>query len=170
MRFFTAPLTPGLRKEAFNSGNQILDRYLKELANQDMKRKLASCFVHPALDSNLITGYFTLSNSSIPPEMIPYKLKKKLPKGYQQIPVTLLGRLAVDVKYQGQGIGKLLLFDALKRSFLATNVIGSYAVVVTPTDENAEKFYKRYGFIWLPDSGKMFLPMKQINILSENPA
>ncbi|MEX0983306.1 MAG: GNAT family N-acetyltransferase [Bacteroidales bacterium] len=170
MGFFTVPLNSEFDKEAFNSGNQILDRYLKEIANQDIKRKLASCFVHPDLDSNHITGYFTLSNSSIPPEMIPYKLKKKLPRGYQQIPVTLLGRLAVDVKFQGQGIGKLLLFDALKRSFLATNAIGSYAVVVDPTDENAEQFYKRYGFIWLPDSGKMFLPMKLINILFENPA
>lgn len=170
MYFYTVPLTSAYRREAFNSGNQILDRYLKELANQDMKRKLASCFVHPDLDSNLITGYFTLSNSSIPPEMIPYKMKKKLPKGYQQIPVTLLGRLAVDVNYQGQGIGKLLLFDALKRSFLATKTVGSYAVVVDPTDANAEKFYKRYGFIWLPDSGKMFLPMKPISMLFENPA
>lgn len=170
MHFFTVPLTSEFNKETFNSGNKILDRYLKEIANQDIKRKLASCFVRPDLESNQITGYFTLSNSSIPPEMIPYNLKKKLPRGYQQIPVTLMGRLAVDVKYQGQGIGKLLLFDALKRSFLATKEIGSYAVVVDPIDANSEKFYSRYGFTWLPDSGKMFLPMKLINLLFEHSA
>ena len=81
------------------------------------------------------------------------------------MPVTLLGRFAIDKSSQGKGVGKLLLIDALKRSYFASQSIGSMAVVVDPVDEPAVNFYKRYGFIWLPDSKKMFLPMKTISRL-----
>jgi predicted N-acetyltransferase YhbS len=73
-----------------------------------------------------------------------------------------MGRLAVDVKYKGQGLGKRLLIDAMKRSYETSNTIGSMAVVVDPLDEGAEQFYVKYGFIKLPDSGKMFLAMGTI--------
>jgi len=85
--------------------------------------------------------------------------------GYKSLPVTLLGRLAVNEKSKGRGLGKLLLIDALKRSFEASKVIGSMAVIVDPKDENAVKFYDKFGFILLPDSKKMFLSMKTIEQL-----
>jgi len=73
--------------------------------------------------------------------------------------------LAVDKIYQGQGIGKILLVDALKRSYELSKQIGSFAVIVDPLDKDAELFYLKYGFIKLPDSGKMFLTMKIIDQL-----
>lgn len=95
--------------------------------------------------------------------MIPEVFAKNLPKSYTNLPVTLLGRLAVDERFKGQGIGKLLLIDALKRSYdISENSIGSMAVIVDPIDKTAFRFYRRYGFIELPGSGKMFIPMKTI--------
>jgi ribosomal protein S18 acetylase RimI-like enzyme len=90
----------------------------------------------------------------------PEQIQSKLPKFYHSIPSTLLGRLAIDSRAQGKGIGKILLIDALKRSFENSNQIASFAVVVDPLDEEAEKFYEKYDFIKLPDSGKMFVAMK----------
>lgn len=143
----------------------MLDRYLKEQARQDIKRKLSACFVVLDEDQDLIKGYYTLSNSSLPPELIPSHIQKKLPRSYTSIPATLMGRLAIDIRYQGKGLGKLMLIDALKRSWETAKSIGSFAVVVDPIDPEAEKFYGKYGFIKLPDSGKMFLPMKTISQL-----
>jgi GNAT superfamily N-acetyltransferase len=77
-----------------------------------------------------------------------------------------LGRLAVDQKYQGHGIGKILLIDALKRSHEASlKSVGSMAVIVDVLDSEAEKFYQKFGFIRLPASAKMFLSMKTVGRL-----
>lgn len=160
-------LNPKHKKSDFSCGNEMLDNYLNKQANQDIKRKLSVCFVIKEEETDLIKGYYTLSNNSIPLELVPNELRKKLPRSYEAIPTTLLGRLAIDNKFQGQGIGKLILVDALKRSYELSKTIGSFAVVVDPVDNNAERFYDKYGFIKLPDSGKMFLPMKTIGQLFE---
>ncbi len=167
MSQITENLNSRHRKNEFSCGKQILDNYLHRQANQDIKRKLSACFVIIDQESNLIKGYYTLSNNSIPQKFIPKKFQKRLPKTYSFIPTTLLGRLAIDIHFQGKGIGKLLLIDALKRSFEISKSIGSFAVIVDPLDKEAEMFYDKYGFIELPDSGKMFLPMKTIKELFE---
>jgi len=167
MILLTEYLTVLHNKKEFSSGKILLDNYLKRQASQDIKRKSSACFVLPDTKLNLIKGYYTLSNNIIPSELIPDNFKIRLPGSYSSIPATLLGRLAVDYRYQERGIGKLLLIDALKRSFIISKSIGSFAVVVDPLDEEAEGFYYKYGFIKLPDSGKMFLLMKVINQLFE---
>lgn len=167
MILLTEHLTSLHNKREFSCGNIMLDNYLKRQASQDIKRKLSACFVLPDTEANLVQGYYTLSNNIIPSELIPDHYKKKLPGSYSSVPATLLGRLAVDYRYQERGIGKLLLIDALTRSFIISKSIGSYAVVVDPLDKEAEGFYTKYGFIKLPDSGKMFLPMKVVNQLFE---
>ena len=133
-------------------------------AKQDMKRRLSVCFVL-ADDQNKVDGYYTLSNASIPREWLPEEIGRKLPPAYTDLPTTLLGRLAVDVTAKGKGFGKDLLIDALKRSFEASKTVGSVAIIVDPLDEEAELFYLKYGFIKLPDSGKMFLPMVTVATL-----
>lgn len=167
MTLLTEHLTFSHNKKEFSCGKIMLDNYLQRQASQDIKRKLSACFVLLDNEANLIKGYYTLSNNIIPLDLIPDSYKKQLPESYSSIPATLLGRLAVDSRYQGQGIGKVLLIDALKRSFIIAKSIGSYAVVVDPLDKEAENFYNKYGFIKLPDSGKMFLPLKVINQLFE---
>lgn len=167
MRQLSEPLNANHKKSEFSCGKEMLDNYIQTQANQDIKKKLSACFVIRDTETNLIKGYYTLSNNSILSELIPDQIRKKFPKTYKSIPTTLLGRLAIDTKYQGKGIGKLLLIDALNRSYEISKIIGSFAVIVDPIDEDAEKFYEKYGFIKLPDSGKMFLPMNTINQLFE---
>uniref|UniRef100_UPI00404B0D12 GNAT family N-acetyltransferase n=1 Tax=Flavobacterium sp. TaxID=239 RepID=UPI00404B0D12 len=165
MNQISEPLNSSHKKATFSCGKELLDNYLHKQANQDIKRKLTACFVIIEQETNLIKGYYTLSNNSIPLELVPNHIQKKLPQSYQAIPTILLGRLAIDKHFQGKGFGKLILIDALKRSFEISKTIGSFAVVVDPIDIEAENFYLKYGFEKLPDSGKMFLSMNSISIL-----
>lgn len=167
MKELTESLNSKHRKKEFSCGKDMLDNYLHKQANQDVKRKLSACFVLNDKETDLLKGYYTLANNSIPQDLIPAKYQKKLPNSYQSIPTTLLGRLAIDNRFQNKGVGKLLLIDALRRSYDISKSIGSFAVVTDPIDESAEKFYDKYGFIKLPDSGKMFLPMNTIRTLFE---
>lgn len=153
------------KKKDFECGKEMLDNYFRNQASQDIKRKLSVCFVWEDKESGLVQGYYTLANNSIPLEILPEKWRSKLPKSYTSIPTTLLGRLAVDKRFQGKGVGALLLIDALKRCYEISEGVGSFAVVVDPLDEEAEKFYKKFGFITLPDSGKMFLAMQTLREL-----
>lgn len=129
--------------------------------SQDIKRRLANCFV--AIDNaNNVLGYYTLTSDSLGREAIPEKYLKQVPPSYSA-PVILLGRLARHIHTKGTGLGEILLLDALFRSFTLSNEsIGAMAVVVDPINERAKRFYEKYGFELLPDSGKMFLPMKTI--------
>lgn len=167
MIYLTESLNSNHRKKEFSSDNDMLDNYFRNQVSQDIKRKLSACFVLNDKVSDLIKGFYTLANNSISQDLIPQEYQKKLPSSYKSIPTTLLGRLAIDKRFQKQGVGKLLLVDALKRSYEISKSIGSFAVIVDPIDESAEEFYNNYGFIKLPDSGKMFLPMNTIKTLFE---
>ncbi|MFV0181379.1 GNAT family N-acetyltransferase [Empedobacter falsenii] len=156
------------KKKEFYSGNEILDDYLHKVANQDLKRDLSICYVM-ADEENNIYGYFTLSNQSIPYSHFDESFRKKLNPSYNQIPTTLLGRLAVSQSLQGQNFGRALLMMALKKAYDTSKVLASAGVVVDPIDENAIEFYKRFGFIKIPDSGRMYLHMKTIeNLLNRH--
>lgn len=149
----------------FDCGKELLNNYLKNRAGQDIKRKLSACFVYAEEETNCIQGYYTLSNNSIPMSSFPEKIKRKLPPFYQSIPATLMGRLAIDKNFQGKGLEKILLIDALKRSYELSKEIGSFAVVVDPIDKEAELFYAKYDFIKLPDSEKMFIAIQTLKEL-----
>ena len=148
-------------RSSFNSGAAELDRYLIELASQDARRRTAAVFV--AVDSNAVVGYYSLAAYAIELAELPEHLTRRLPR-YPLIPATLLGRLAVDTTWQGRGLGEYLLLDALFRSL--RNEIASYAVVVEARDENAERFYQKYGFRQL-QRRRLFLPMATIAQIAE---
>ncbi len=152
-------------RNEFDCGTELLNNYLKAQAGQDIKRKLSACFVLADKKTDCIQGYYTLSNNSIPLSCFPESIKRKLPQSYNSIPTTLLGRLAVDRNFKGKGLGKILLIDALRRSYEVSKEIGSFAVVVDPIDRKAELFYERYDFIKLPDSEKMFIAIKTLKEL-----
>lgn len=164
MSYLTELLNSNHKKNEFDCGQDLLDSYLHRQANQDVKRHLAVCFVITD-KSNSVIGYYTLSNSSVERELIPDDIKNKLPGSYNNVPVTLLGRLARDKNNKGERLGETLLLDALKRCYDASLTVASMAVVVDPIDEAAKNFYLKYGFIDLPDSGKMFMTMKAISAL-----
>jgi len=167
MKYLTVPLSTKHNRGPFESGTDLLDRYFKHQAKQDVERKLSACFVYETADRNEIIGYYTLSSASIPQEIIPQEFRKRLPKSYSSIPVILLGRIAIDKRSQGKGVGKMLLIDALKRCHSTSYTLGSFAVVVDPIDGHAVKYYQRFGFVELSSSKKMFLSMKTIQKLFE---
>jgi len=151
-------------RSKFNCEEESLTDYIQKQVSQDIKKNLAACFV--ALnEDNLIVGYYTLTSESLGRDSIPEQYQKKVPRNYNA-PVTLLGRLARDISQKGSDIGELLLIDALHRSYkISKEGIGSMAVVVDPLSKFAVDFYAKYGFELLPDSGKMFIPMKTIEKL-----
>lgn len=165
MKYLTVPLESRHERENFSCGKDLPDQYFIRQAGQDVKRNLAACFVWADESSGRVKGYYTLSSTSVRGLAIPVDYRKKLPKSYSMIPAILLGRLAFDMEYQGQGLGRLMLVDALRRCVETSGSIGAYALVVDPLDDHAKQFYAKFGFIALPDSGKMFLPMKTIRDL-----
>lgn len=165
-RFVTEPLGKGHNRAAFSCGKESLDSYIERQAGQDRRRNLARVFVKTGDDEpRTIAGYYTLGALSITFEDLPEEQSRKLPN-YRHIPAVLIGRLAIDRKYQGRGLGKLLLVDALKRIVTQGGQLGIYAVVVEPIDDEAARFYKRYGFIEFPSrSDRLFLPMHTVQQL-----
>ena len=146
-------------KATFNSDSEPLNRYFKEQASQDIKRRVAACFVAITLD-NEIVAYYTLASASVLLTELPELLLKKLPR-YPTIPAVRMGRLAVSTQYKGQGIGATLLADALLRS--ASNEIAAYALIVDAKDTKAVAFYQHHGFMVLGvNPMQLFLPLANI--------
>ena len=150
-------------RAAFSCGDASLDRYIREQASQDVKRGLASVFVITAKDDpKQILAYYTLSSRELKLDQLPEEIAKKAGK-YGHVGVTLLGRMAVAEKYKGTGLGALTLMNALHKSLLAATDVASLAVFVEAIDSDAANFYRKYGFIELPeDKLKLLLPMKTI--------
>lgn len=149
-------------RSGFSCGSAALDRYLHQQARQDAEKNTAAPFVLTAAPAPQVLGYYTLSASVVNASDLPDTLAKKLPR-YPQLPVTLLGRLAVDDSMKGQGIGQLLLMDALRRSLGAAANIAAMAVLVDAKDDAAKAFYRHFSFLpLLGQPRRLFLPMKTV--------
>jgi ribosomal protein S18 acetylase RimI-like enzyme len=159
--FKIEPLGKKHDRAAFFCGKDSLDQYLKNQAGQAVGKNLTAVFVLTP-DGKKIAGYYTLSSYAVMLDEIPEDIAKKLTR-MQEIPATLLGRLARSVEFRGQGIGEILLVDALKKAFQNSTHVASWAVIVDAKDEEAAEFYKRYGFISFPSrANRLFLPMTSI--------
>ncbi len=149
-------------RTAFDCGSAALDRYLRQQAGQDAEKNVAAPFVLTVPPALRVLGYYTLSASPVNANELPDTWAKKLPR-YPQLPVTLLGRLAVDQSMKGKGIGQFLLMDALRRSFEAAATIAAMAVLVDAKDDAAEAFYRHFSFLPLHERPRrLFLPMKTV--------
>lgn len=154
-------------RSGFSCGVESLDVYLKTQATQDMRRKANAVFVLVATGSpGTIAGYFTLCACGLAPGAVPEAAIKHLPR-YPQVSATLIGRLAVSENLQGRGLGAVLLAQALRKSYENSAVVGSTMVVVDAIDERAARFYRAHGFIPLPESMRLVLPMRTIGELMQ---
>lgn len=160
--FRVVPLDAAHERSAFRCASDALNRYLHEQVGQDVRRRIAACFV--AVDGwQRIAGYYTLASSSVLLTELPEPVRKKLPR-YPTVPVVRMGRLAVDQSFVGLGLGGALLADALERTVRAE--IAAYALVVAAKDETASAFYRRHGFIALPTAPlTLFLPLATLQSL-----
>jgi GNAT superfamily N-acetyltransferase len=156
------PLTSSHDRSEFESGVEPLDRYLRTQAGQDARKNVAAPFVL-LLSDGTIAGYYTLSFTSVQLVELPLQTVRKLPR-YPLVPATLLGRLAVHRRQQGNDYGRLLLADALCRA--VRSEIASFAVIVEAKDESARRFYERESFLPFPEQpAKLFRPMADIRRL-----
>ena len=155
--FRIEPLGGDHDRARFVSGSDALDRYFREQASQDIKRRIVTCFVALSTTTKDIVGYYTLTATSIALNVLAPEIVKKLPR-YPVVPAVLLGRLAVAHDHQGRGLGGVLLADALKRTSRAE--FGVFAMVVDAKDDTAQHFYEHYGFTLLPgENRRLFLPI-----------
>lgn len=148
-------------RAAFDSGQASLDDFLRKLVTQYESRKLGKTFVAVRPGDPRVLGYYTLASSAVAFANLPSQESRKLPK--HPVPVILLARLAIDRSFQGRGLGRALLSDALERSFELSMSLAVLAVEVLAVGNRAAAFYAKYGFIpLLDDSRHMYLPMRTI--------
>jgi GNAT superfamily N-acetyltransferase len=162
--FAVERLAKGHDRTEFQCGHAALDDWLRMRSSQFDRRDLARTYVLVRPGEPLVLGYYALTTHRVRYEMLPAE-SKGLP--HIDIPVILLGRLAVDRTAQGQGLGELLLLDALRRCEQIAEQIGVRAVEVDAIDETAHRFYLKYGFLELLDDPRhLLLPMSDIRKLN----
>jgi predicted GNAT family N-acyltransferase len=145
---------------SFTCGVESLDRYLKSQAGQDVRRKANAVFVlNQRTEPTRVLGYYTLCAMAISQGDVPEAARKHVPR-YPLVSATLIGRLAVAKDRQGQRLGAVLLADALRRAFESASTVGSSMIVVDALDEATAGFYSAHGFVRLPDSFRLVLPMR----------
>ena len=150
-------------RDTFTCEIESLERYFRTQAAQDVDSRVAAVFV--LAEGLAVLGYYTLSSYTIEPGELPKDVIKRLPR-YPKLPAVLIGRLARDAKHARQGIGEILLVDALRRSLHTSVDVGAAAVVVEAENDKARRFYLDYGFISFPKQpNKLFLPMRTIEKL-----
>lgn len=157
LEFVIEPLEKSHRREDFDCGETSLNEFLRKYARQNAERGLGRTFVAVLPGEKQVKGYYTLSSGSIAFEAVPEKLPR------YPVPVAHLGRLAVDLTMRGEGLGELLLIDALQRTLAVAEELGIYAVELNALTERAKNFYLKYGFVPLKDDDKhLYLPIKTI--------
>jgi len=143
----------------FDCGIESLNTYLKKYALQHQQSQGSRTYV--AIHKNTVIGYFTLCYGSVSPESSPQRVSQGL--GRYPVPVMILARLAVDIKFKNQGLGKALLKHSLLKTLNAAEIAGLRALVVHAKNDEAKNFYKHYGFMSSPlDEFHMFLLCKDI--------
>lgn len=155
------PLDQSHDREHFDCGIRELNDYLRRQATQDMRRGVSRVYVARERGAQKVLGYYTLSAASFGKKSLPEKEARRLP--HYPVPAALLGRLAVDRAYKGQGLGKYVLFDVLHRVLQAAETLAVYALVVDAKNDDALAFYERYGFMRFVDvPSRLFIPIETL--------
>lgn len=156
--FTIEPLSRSHVRTAFSCGVPELDRYFREQVSQDIKRRVSNCFV--ALDeAGIVAAYYTLAATSLPLTELPPAEARRLPR-YPLLPAGLIGRLAVEQRYRGQGLGAALVVDAIARAMRSEPAI--FTLVVEAKDESALRFYRHLGFrSFISHPMRLFMPIAE---------
>jgi GNAT superfamily N-acetyltransferase len=161
------PLASHHDRDGFACGVESLDRYLHTQASQDIRRKANAVFILAELTNpNVVLGYYTLCATALPQGDVPAAARKHIPR-YPLVSATLVGRLAVAQARQGERLGAMLLADAVKRAYESAATVGSSMLVVDALNDRAAAFYQAHGFLRLPDSPRLVLPMRTIEQMLE---
>lgn len=151
--------------EEFDCGREELNRYLSRYAWQNQQAGAAQTYV--GIVGKVIVGYYALVVGQVTLQDAPERLKKGLAK--HPVPIMLLARLAIDRRWQGQGVGKALLRDAMQRTLQAADIAGIRAFAVHAKDEEARRFYEHFDFIPSPtDPLHLFVLLKDVRRIVSN--
>jgi ribosomal protein S18 acetylase RimI-like enzyme len=160
-------LAPHHDRNGFSCGIDSLDRYFKTQAAQDVRRKANGVFVLTEPERpDVVLGYYTLCATALAQGDVPAAARKHVPR-YPLVSATLVGRLAVSETRQGERLGAMLLADAVRRTHASAATVGSSMLVVDAINERAAAFYEANGFVRLPESLRLVLPMHVIKGLVE---
>ena len=160
------PLRGFHERAKFDCGHPSLNEWLQQRAGQWDRKELSRCYVAVRPGGSQVLGYYAISSHHVSFQALPDDQAKGLPN--IDIPVVLLGRLAVDLSEQGQGLGRCLLVDALQRAERLASELGVRAVEVEAMDEAAREFYSKFGFVPLADDPRhLVLPMHVIRKLPQ---
>jgi ribosomal protein S18 acetylase RimI-like enzyme len=144
-------------RSAFSCGETALDRYFETQVTQDIRRRISNCYVVGEVATGKVAAYYTLSAASIPVNDLPPDVTKRLPR-YPTLPAVRIGRLAVDSTFRRRGLGESMLMDAVRRT--AQDAAAAFALLVDAKNEQAVRFYERYGFRAIADKPRtLFLPL-----------
>lgn len=127
----------------FDSGEESLDRYLADRALTNHLADLGRCYVCIDTDTEKVLGYYTLSAVAVEHADLPGKVRRNAPN---PVPAVLMGRLAIDTKVQGSGLGRFLVRDAILSTLAAADRIGVRILLVHALHEQAATFYEKRGF------------------------
>jgi GNAT superfamily N-acetyltransferase len=152
-------------RRGFSCGVDSLDRYLQTQASQDIRRRANGVFILVEPDEpKVVLGYYTLCATALPQGDVPAAARKQIPR-YPLVSAMLVGRLVVSEARQGERLGAMLLADAVRRAYASAATIGSAMLVVDAIHERAAAFYEANGFVRLPDSLRLVLPMHTLQSL-----
>ena len=152
-----APEPLGARHDVsrFDSGIDSFNAWLQRRARLNEVKGGARTYV--VCDGDRVIAFYSLAASSVERRRVSSRVARNMP---EPIPVILLGQLAVDVSYQGRGLGSDLLIDAGKRALRVAAVIGARAIVVQAFNEEARTFYERFGFLPFSDREPLMLLLR----------
>jgi ribosomal protein S18 acetylase RimI-like enzyme len=159
------PLNKFHDREHFDCGVEVLNQFLRSTARQHIQKGISRTFVLSERDypQNII-GFFTLTICEVRSEKLPSAIAKKYPP---QVPGVKLARLAVDLQWQRQGIGEILMVEAMQRALLVADTAGGIGLFVDAKNEAAQSYYARYGFITLEDNRlETFLALSLLRTLN----
>lgn len=139
------PLQEGHRVDEFSCGEPSLDDWLRRRARKNQASGASRCFV--LVEDEAVIGYYCLSAGAIGHASAPKAMRRNMP---DPLPVLLLGRMAVDRRFQQQGLGRALLRDAMLRALHIADQTGVFAVLVHALSEEAKRFYLAQGFVASP--------------------
>ena len=146
-------LTEDHDASAFESGEPVLDEWLRNRAWRNLQAAASRTYVVCPEGSNRVVGYFALSMGQILAQEATGAMRRNMPR---QIPVVMLGRLAIDKARQGRGLGRALLADVARRAIRAGAEVSARLIVVHAISPAAEDFYRRNGFVRLPVEAPTF--------------
>lgn len=148
-------------RNSFDCGSEVLNQFLKRTARQHIQKGISRTFVLVDMEQpETVIGFFTLSLCEVRTEKLPPQLAKKYPSTVSGVK---LARLAANKDWQRQGIGEILMIEAMQRALLIAENAGVIGLFVDAKDNAVKTYYERYGFVGFEDTPlEMFLPLQTI--------